>query len=126
VTYLQVLSFASQPEKGPVAARAIAHLNSALLSPQCLLLTHQPHELAAAAVWLACRDVGAKMPERPWWELFDVDREVLGFLAASLNSIESLVRRRRDEFPALMGGKLSREGVEEELRVVTGAETEGV
>lgn len=114
ITYLQALDFAGKP-RNEITARVIAYLNTALISPQVLYLTHQPGELATAAIFLATRDVGAKMPAEPWWELFDVDREQLGFLACSLNSVESLMRKQREDFKFLSDGMVTRKKLEEAL-----------
>ncbi|TEA16158.1 Cyclin-L2 [Colletotrichum sidae] len=93
VTYLQALEFLGK-SKAEVAARVVAHLNTALLSPQMLYLTHQPNALATAAIYLAARETGAKMPELPWWEVFDVDREELGFLVVGMRSLEGWIKSR--------------------------------
>src|SRR5258706_48080 len=57
ITYLQTLDMfsAAHPDGtgARVARRAVAYLNTALLSPQMLYLTHQPNALATAAVYLA-------------------------------------------------------------------------
>jgi len=120
ITYLQALDFAGHPrDPGPITARVLAYLNTALLSPQMLYLTHQPGELATAAIFLASRDLGAKMPPEPWWELFDVDREQLGFLAVSLISVETIVRRQREEFPFLSRGMVTRNMLAEALSAAT-------
>lgn len=117
ITYLQALDvFGSSQPKGtgpPVAKRAIEYLNTALLSPQMLYLTHQPNALATAAIYLAARDVGAKLPGVEWWEVFDTDREELGFLALGVKSLESWVRQE----VKLWGGKsmITREDVRREL-----------
>ena len=66
----------------------LEHLNSALLSPQTLYLTHQPNALAVAAIYLAARDTDVKLPDGNWWEVFDVDREDLGFLVLAYSSLE--------------------------------------
>ena len=115
ITYMQALDIFSHPRAPELAKRAIAHLNTALLSPQCLYLTHQPHELATAGIYLAARETGIKMPECEWWEVFDTDREVLGFLCVGLLSLEEWVRSERDSWE---GGKvpMSVEGVEAEVR----------
>jgi len=42
-------------------------------------LTHNVNEIAVAGIYLAAKEVGVRLPER-WWEVWDVDREVLGFL----------------------------------------------
>lgn len=40
-------------------------------------MTHEPPTIAVAAIWLACRDLGIKLPAeipgQEWWLLFDVD-----------------------------------------------------
>ncbi|PVH74774.1 hypothetical protein DL98DRAFT_575428 [Cadophora sp. DSE1049] len=109
ITYLQTLDVFSpahnktnsNPKTSPkppspgsqVAHRTIAHLNTALLSPQLLYLTHQPPALATAAIYLAARELGLKLPEVEWWQVFDVEREELGFLVVALGSCKGVVRR---------------------------------
>lgn len=88
INYLQTLDVFSSSLGSTVAKRAFAHLNTALLSPQLLYLTHQPPAIATAAIYLAAREVNAKLPEVEWWEVFDVDREELGFLVVALRSVE--------------------------------------
>lgn len=124
VTYLQALDFlhAGAPRRAAVARRALAYLNAALLSPQMLCCTSQPNALAVAAIYNAARDVGAKMPECEWWEVFDVDREELGFLVVGMRSVEGWGRKIRadgeDAVIRAWGGKgmLTRRMVEDELR----------
>lgn len=86
LTYLQALSGSSQE----LSARVLGHLNGALLSPQLLYLTHQPNALAVAAIYLAAREVEVPLvdEEVPWWEVFDVGREELGFLVLSMSSLQ--------------------------------------
>ena len=86
ITYLQTLDVfsASNNRENPntgkeVGKQAIEYLNTALLSPQMLYLTHQPCTLATAAIYLAARDKGVKLPDVEWWEVFDCEREELGF-----------------------------------------------
>lgn len=99
ITYLQTLDIfttAYPPQTGTkLARRALEHLNSALLSPQMLYLTHQPNALAVAAVYLAARELDVKLPEGQWWEVFDVEREELGFLVVGMRSLESWVRGKQ-------------------------------
>jgi len=57
-----------------------------------LYLTHQPAALATAAIYLAARDGGVKMPDVEWWEVFDCEREELGFLVVGMGSLEGGVR----------------------------------
>ncbi|KAI6835335.1 cyclin [Hortaea werneckii] len=102
INYLQTLEVFSGPEGSALAKRAFAHLNSALLSPQLLYLTHQPSAIATAAIYLAAREVDAKLPEAEWWEVFDVDREELGFLVVALLSLEGFALERQEAF----GGKV--------------------
>lgn len=89
ITYLQALDVFTHPRASELAKRAVAHLNTALLSPQLLYLTHQPPCLATAAIYLAAKEVGVKLPDVEWWEVFDTDREELGFLVVGLLSVES-------------------------------------
>lgn len=85
LTYLQTLGAASPS----VSKRVFEHLNSALFSPQLLYLTHQPNALAVAAIYLAAREEGAKLVDGEWWEVFDVDREELGFLTVAMRSMDN-------------------------------------
>jgi len=98
ITYLQALDIFSHPRASDLAKRAIAHLNTALLSPQCLYLTHQPPALATAAIYLAAREMGVKMPECEWWEVFDTDREELGFLCVGMLSLEGFAQGERTKW----------------------------
>ena len=98
VNYLQTLDAFKESTGSGVASRAFAHLNTALLSPQLLYLTHQLTAVATAAIYLAARDVHAKLPETEWWEVFDVDREELGFLVVALRSIESYALEERGKW----------------------------
>ncbi|CAK7199745.1 hypothetical protein SEUCBS139899_002428 [Sporothrix eucalyptigena] len=126
VTYLQALSFLGvpgPPEESPLAHRAIRYLNTALLSPQLLYVTHQPHELAVAALYNAARDIGASLPDAagPWWEVFDVDRETLGFLAVALRSVASWAADAQQQqlAPALfasVGGGLTKQKILEQAQ----------
>ncbi|KAF3934986.1 Cyclin-L2 [Dactylellina cionopaga] len=62
-----------------LVSTTFAYLTDILSSPSQLYLTHHPHELAVAGIYTAARDHGVKLPER-WWEVWDVERETLGFL----------------------------------------------
>ncbi|POR35597.1 Cyclin-L2 [Tolypocladium paradoxum] len=115
ITYLQTLEFLSKP-KPEVSLRTIQYLNTALFSPQMLYLTHQPHALAVAAIYNAARDLGAKMPACEWWEVFDVDREELGFLVVAMRSVDGWLRQRKEEFPPLKEGMLTRRAVAGAMR----------
>lgn len=96
ITYLQALDVFTHPRAPELAKRAVSHLNTALLSPQSLYLTHQPPALATAAIYLAARETGIKMPEVEWWEVFDTDREELGFLCVGMLSCEPFARRESE------------------------------
>lgn len=112
ITYLQTLDFASH-NKTEISRRTLQYLNTALLSPQMLYLTHQPHALATSAIYNAAKDVGAKMPECAWWEVFDVDREELGFLVVGMRSVEGVMRERN----AFIGhGMITRRKIEKEMQ----------
>jgi len=114
INYLQTLEIFQHNDGRQVAARAIAHLNTALLSPQLLYATHQPTGLATAAIYLAAREVGVSLPQDEWWEVFDTDREELGFLVAAMVSMETFATQE-----AKMWGKrkvpMSADEVEDEL-----------
>lgn len=92
LTYLQTLG-ATRPT---VARRVIEHLNTALLSPQLLYVTHQPNALAVAAIYLATREESVKLVDGEWWEVFDVDREELGFLVVGMRSTEGFNRAEKE------------------------------
>lgn len=124
ITYLQTLDAFSASHNRTntgkeVGRRAIEYLNTALLSPQMLYLTHQPCALATAAVYLAARDKGVKLPDVEWWEVFDCEREELGFLAVGMRSLEGLAMRECDRWGSAKGmitrldvrGKLGKIGV---------------
>lgn len=98
ITYMQALDVFTHPRASELAKRAIAHLNTALLSPQLLYLTHQPPSLATAAMYLAAREVGIKLPEVEWWEVFDTDREELGFLCVGFLSTEGFVAQEKEKW----------------------------
>ena len=123
ITYLQALDFLNT-SKSTVSKRTLAYLNTALLSPQMLYLTSQPNALAVAAIYNAAKDVGAKMPECEWWEVFDVDREELGFLVVGMRSVDGWGRKMREDVERIKaetesgrrGGMIRRRDVEGELR----------
>ncbi|GAT29717.1 cyclin domain protein [Aspergillus luchuensis] len=94
LTYLQTLGVPSSA----VAHRVFEHLNSALLSPQLLYVTHQPNALAVASIYLASREVGVKLVDGDWWEVFDVDREDLGFLVVGMRSMEGFARAEMEKW----------------------------
>lgn len=94
LTYLQTLG-ATSPA---VAHRVVSHLNPSLLSPQLLYMTHQPNALAVAAIYLAAREEGVKLVDSEWWEVFDVDREELGFLVVGMKSMEGFMRSEKERW----------------------------
>jgi hypothetical protein len=63
-----------------------------------LYLTHQPPQLATAAIYLAAREVGIKLPEVEWWEVFDTDREELGFMCVGMLSVDGFAQREREKW----------------------------
>ncbi|KAH7030863.1 cyclin [Microdochium trichocladiopsis] len=121
VTYLQALDFlggGGGSSKTDISRLVCAYLNTALLSPQMLYLTHQPNALAVAAIYNAARDLGARMPDVAWWEVFDVDREELGFLVVGMRSLGAWVSRQKDEFEEaglFESGMVTRDFVEREM-----------
>ncbi|KAF2396105.1 hypothetical protein EJ06DRAFT_516789 [Trichodelitschia bisporula] len=123
INYLQALDVFPGPRATAIARRAFAYLNAALLSPQLVYLTHQPHALAVAAIYLAAREGGVKLPDGEWWAVFDVEREELGFLVVALRSLEGFVRGEREAWggrrvPLSLGeveAELERRGVLERV-----------
>ena len=95
INYLQALDVFADAIGPLVAKRAFMLINNSLLSPQMLHITHQPSAIAVASIYLAAREVGAKLPEVEWWEVFDVDREELGFLVVALQSLEGFAAAER-------------------------------
>jgi hypothetical protein len=94
LTYLQTLGASSSA----VSRRVFEHLNSALFSPQLLYLTHQPNALAVSAIYLAAREEREKLVDGEWWEVFDVDREELGFLVVAMRSMENFARAEEEKW----------------------------
>lgn len=118
LTYLQTLSVLPPnptATSSALAARTLAHLNTALFSPQLLYLTHQPTALAVAAIYLAAREVGVKLPSTEWWEVFDVDRETLGFLVVGLGSCEGWIQDEKATWTEI-SCPLTLDGLEEEIK----------
>ena len=118
LTYLQTLGVLPPDptaKSSALATRTLGHLNTALFSPQLLYLTHQPSALAVAAIYLAAREVGVKLPEVEWWEVFDVDRETLGFLVVGLRSCEGWVRSEKEKWTE-RGCPLTMDGLDEEIK----------
>ncbi|KAH6616554.1 cyclin-like protein [Boeremia exigua] len=115
ITYMQALDIFTHPRASELAKRAITHLNTALLSPQLLYLTHQPPSLATAAIYLAAREAGIKLPEVEWWEAFDTNREELGFLCVGFLSTEGFVAQEEGRW-AGRRVPLTVEGVLEEIK----------
>lgn len=121
INYLQTLEVFGSSYGAAVAKRAFGHLNTALLSPQLLYLTHQPSALATAAIYLASREVGVKLPEVEWWEVFDVDREELGFLVVAMQSIHGFAAEQRRLWKD-RNVPLTVKGMEEELQPLSTAD----
>lgn len=48
-------------------------------------------------MYLAAREVGVKLPGGEWWEVFDVEREELGFLVVGMGSLEGWVGGLKEE-----------------------------
>lgn len=117
LTYLQTLGVS----ESRVAQRVFEHLNAALFSPQLLYLTHQPNALAVSAIYLAAREVKIKLVDGEWWEVFDVDREELGFLVVGMNSMAGFARAEKQKWAARLI-PLVVEGVEAEMHRMTTAE----
>lgn len=101
LTYLQTLGvLPSVPSSASraVALRTLSYLNLALFSPQLLYVTNQPTALAVAAIYLASREVDVKLPGIEWWEIFDVEREDLGFLVVALRSCEAWIKAEKEKW----------------------------
>ncbi|PNS20768.1 Cyclin-L2 [Sphaceloma murrayae] len=114
INYLQTLDAITTDVGHDLARRACAHLNSALLSPQLIYLTHQPCALAAAAIYLAARETQVNLPEDSWWEVFDVDREELGFLVVAMTSMVGFAEH--EQMTTRRASLLTIDGVREEVK----------
>lgn len=86
--YVPIINYAQVLEclKPALLRCAFGYANDALLSPSIVYLTHQPNQIAVAAIYLAARDQEESLPEA-WWDVFDVDREELGFLVAVMKGV---------------------------------------
>ena len=80
-----------------------------------LYLTHQPNALAVAAIYIAARETGVQLPESEWWEVFDCEREELGFLVVGMRSLEGWVAAQKGEW--VQRGWVTREDMRRELGV---------
>ncbi|KAI9832176.1 MAG: hypothetical protein M1819_004528 [Sarea resinae] len=118
INYLQALDTfgnkASSAASAALAQRVFAHLNTALLSPQLPLLTHQPPALATAAIYLAARELGIRLPDEEWWTVFDTEREELGFLVVGMRSMGGFAEAERERW-GKRSVPMSVEDVEDEL-----------
>jgi len=56
-----------------------------------------------------------KLPEDDWWEVFDTDRETLGFLVAAMVSMSDFARAEAKKW-TIEGVPLNVEGLEKELK----------
>ena len=66
-----------------------------------MYLTHQPNALAVAAIYLAAREEGVKLVDGNWWEVFDVEREDLGFLVLGMGSLTGFVEDLKSRMKAV-------------------------
>ncbi|KAB8338790.1 hypothetical protein FH972_021735 [Carpinus fangiana] len=98
INYLQALEVFNDDRGKKLAKRAFAHLNTLLLSPQLIYVTHQPPQIATAAIYLAARETGVKLPEEEWWEVFDTDREELGFLVVAMTSMGAFAAKEKNRW----------------------------
>ncbi len=118
INYIQALGMLSHPKGSEFSGRVFEHLTGSLLNPQLLYLTHQPPALATAAIYLAAKDIGIKMPDVEWWEVFDTDREELGFLVVGMQSLQGFAENEAQRWGNGKGNfraPLTINEVEEEL-----------
>ena len=119
LTYIQTLfppRSAIEPDmKRDLAVRTIANLNTALLSPQLLYLTHQPHALAIGAIYLAAREIKLRISNDEWWLVWDVTREELGFLVLAFRSMETWIQ---NEYSQQQGPLFTIDRVENALQLM--------
>ena len=51
-----------------------------------------------AAIYLAARETSVKLSSEEWWEVFDVEREELGFLVVGLRSCHGWVEEEKERW----------------------------
>ncbi|KAG0644309.1 cyclin-like protein [Tuber brumale] len=90
INYIQSLSVLS----AVVVKKSFGYLTDSLLSPSLLYLTHQPNSLAVAAVYIGARECEVKLPAG-WWDMFDCEREELGFLVVCMKGVKEFVESER-------------------------------
>lgn len=90
INYIQSLSVLS----AEVVKKSFGYLTDALLSPSLLYLTHQPNSLAVAAVYIGARECEVKLPAA-WWDVFDCEREELGFLVVCIKGVKEFIEGER-------------------------------
>lgn len=95
INFLQTLDVFQDASGSRLANLAFAQLNALLLSPQLVYLTHQPAALATAAIYLSAKELAFKLPEDEWWEVFDTDREDLGFLVVAMTSMNCFAAQEK-------------------------------
>ena len=88
-----------------------------------LYLTHQPCALACAAIYLAARDEGVRLPGVEWWTVFDCEREELGFLCLGMGSVEGIGGREVERWGGDVG-MITRKMVRREIEKGEGEEEE--
>lgn len=52
----------------------------------CVYAVYDPPTIACAAIWLACRDQGVKLPNN-WWLLFDTEAADFQVVAAKIRTL---------------------------------------
>lgn len=90
INYIQSLSVLS----AEVVKKSFGYLTDGLLSPSLLYLTHQPNSLAVAAVYIGARECEVKLPAA-WWDVFDCEREELGFLVVCIKGVKEFIEGER-------------------------------
>lgn len=91
-------------ENKTITKATLGYLYDAIYSPSVVYLTHPPNMLATAAIYLAARENGASLPsgikvgkdEFGWWDVFDCEREELGFLVVALKGVEGVIGKEME------------------------------
>lgn len=78
-----------------------------------------------SACYLAAKEVGVRLSTEAWWEVFDVDREALGFLSVALLSCEEWVRREKERWRGTGGCPLTLGELNDEIGKGEAVEGEG-
>mmetsp|Transcript_90091 Transcript_90091/g.160440 ORF Transcript_90091/g.160440 Transcript_90091/m.160440 type:complete len:417 (+) Transcript_90091:30-1280(+) len=83
---LEYLDLLNRPAK--LTQKAWSYANDSLQTSLCC--SHQPHEIAAASLFLAARSTGLKLPSKPaWWEVLGAETKEAERIAKTIMALYS-------------------------------------